>query len=36
MTFAELHENVRRYRAALQHCGVTVGDRVAGNRTSVS
>ncbi|CAF0787649.1 unnamed protein product [Adineta steineri] len=28
MTFAELNENVRRYRAALQHVGVTVGDRV--------
>ena len=31
MTFAQLHENVRRYRAALQHAGVTVGDRVVGN-----
>ncbi len=31
MTFAELHENVRRYRAALQHVGVTIGDRVAGS-----
>jgi acetoacetyl-CoA synthetase len=30
MTFAELNENVRRYRAALQHVGVTVGDRVVG------
>ncbi|CAF0791737.1 unnamed protein product [Rotaria sp. Silwood1] len=29
MTFAELNESVRRYRAALQHVGVTVGDRVA-------
>ncbi|CAF0827090.1 unnamed protein product [Adineta steineri] len=28
MTFSELNENVRRYRAALQHVGVTVGDRV--------
>ncbi|CAF4073532.1 unnamed protein product [Rotaria sp. Silwood2] len=28
-TFAELNESVRRYRAALQHVGVTVGDRVA-------
>ena len=32
MTFAQLHENVRSYRAALQHVGVTVGDRVVGNR----
>jgi acyl-coenzyme A synthetase/AMP-(fatty) acid ligase len=31
MTFAELNENVRRYRAALQHIGVTIGDRVVGN-----
>lgn len=31
MTFAQLHDNVRRYRAALQHIGVTVGDRVVGN-----
>ncbi len=31
MTFAELNENVRHYRAALQHVGITVGDRVVGN-----
>jgi acetoacetyl-CoA synthetase len=36
MTFAELNDNVRRYRAALQHIGVTVGDRVVGTRTSIS
>ncbi|CAF0817572.1 unnamed protein product [Rotaria sordida] len=29
ITFAELHESVRRYRAALQYVGVKVGDRVA-------
>ncbi|UJR15921.1 hypothetical protein I4U23_002842 [Adineta vaga] len=29
LTFAQLNEQVRRYRAALQHIGVTVGDRVA-------
>lgn len=34
MTFAQLHDNVRRYRAALQHIGVTVNDRVVGNRNS--
>jgi acyl-coenzyme A synthetase/AMP-(fatty) acid ligase len=36
MTFTELHENVRRYRAALQHVGVTMGDRVVGTRRSIS
>ena len=30
ITFAELHKIVRRYRAALQHVGVTKGDRVVG------
>ncbi len=35
MTFAELNENVRRYRAALQHIGITIGDRVVGTKTSV-
>ena len=30
LSFAQLNEQVRRYRAALQHIGVTVGDRVAG------
>jgi len=28
LTFAQLHDEVRRYRAALQHIGVTKGDRV--------
>lgn len=32
LTFAQLHDEVRRYRAALQHIGVTKGDRVVGKR----
>ncbi|CAF3545719.1 unnamed protein product [Rotaria socialis] len=28
LTFAELNDSVRRYRAALKHVGVTIGDRV--------
>lgn len=30
LTFAELRESVRRYRAALKRAGVIKGDRVVG------
>jgi len=33
ITFAQLNEQVRRYRAALKHVGVTVNDRVVGMET---
>lgn len=36
MTFAQLNDQVRRYRAALQHVGVTKGDRVVGTVTDRS
>jgi acyl-coenzyme A synthetase/AMP-(fatty) acid ligase len=33
ISFAQLNEHVRQYRAALQHAGVTKGDRVVGRQT---
>ena len=35
LSFAEIHENVRRYRAALQHAGIKQDDRVVGNRIHI-